>query len=273
MRNHKFLLWITSLLLLLSTTLPALQVSANTSSVEDESVVEGLGMSEDGNYYEDEHYQDDEYFPEFEEYTDEELEKLGAESYQIEDDTIDSSYQVKREDFETEEEYKAALETVYGIGTIQPRAIQFLIPAALPVISKIGGKILVRQYKKSSWKNITVNNYKLAGKTHSSGVRFSRDGFPQFTNYGQITLPTNLLKSTNATQFNNANAQLYLQILKNPNIAKHFTLAERNLIKNGTLPSKFVWHHHQNTGVLQVVNRQIHSKTGHTGGRAIWGTL
>ncbi|WP_349774442.1 HNH endonuclease [Mesobacillus maritimus] len=31
--------------------------------------------------------------------------------------------------------------------------------------------------------------------------------------------------------------------------------------------------YHQNTGVLQVVNRQIHSKTGHTGGRAIWGTL
>ncbi|WP_458106032.1 HNH endonuclease [Bacillus sp. PK3-037] len=30
---------------------------------------------------------------------------------------------------------------------------------------------------------------------------------------------------------------------------------------------------HENTGRLQLVNRTIHEKTGHTDGKSIWGSL
>lgn len=35
----------------------------------------------------------------------------------------------------------------------------------------------------------------------------------------------------------------------------------------------FTWHHHQNEGVLQLVDREVHRNinNGHLGGRAIWG--
>jgi len=34
-----------------------------------------------------------------------------------------------------------------------------------------------------------------------------------------------------------------------------------------------VWHHHEKTGRLQLVDKNLHDKTGHTGGKAIWGSL
>lgn len=41
----------------------------------------------------------------------------------------------------------------------------------------------------------------------------------------------------------------------------------------GKTPRGYVWHHHQDTGKLQLVNKTIHQKTGHTGGKSIWGKL
>lgn len=32
------------------------------------------------------------------------------------------------------------------------------------------------------------------------------------------------------------------------------------------------WHHHQDRGKMQLVDKAIHQQTGHTGGKAIWGT-
>ena len=35
--------------------------------------------------------------------------------------------------------------------------------------------------------------------------------------------------------------------------------------------SGYTWHHNQEEGVLQLVDKNVHEQTGHTGGRSIWG--
>lgn len=42
-------------------------------------------------------------------------------------------------------------------------------------------------------------------------------------------------------------------------------------IGRGRTPRGFTWHHHEDPGRMQLVNRRIHARTGHTGGREIWG--
>ena len=42
-------------------------------------------------------------------------------------------------------------------------------------------------------------------------------------------------------------------------------------IKRGHTPRGYTWHHSEEPGKLQLVDKEIHKRTGHTGGRAIWG--
>jgi hypothetical protein len=42
-------------------------------------------------------------------------------------------------------------------------------------------------------------------------------------------------------------------------------------LEEGKTPKAFTWNHHQEPGVMQLVDRKIHSKTGHLGGYSIWG--
>jgi hypothetical protein len=36
-------------------------------------------------------------------------------------------------------------------------------------------------------------------------------------------------------------------------------------------PKDLTWHHNEQTGVMELVDRKIHGNTGHTGGNSIWG--
>jgi DNase/tRNase domain of colicin-like bacteriocin len=40
----------------------------------------------------------------------------------------------------------------------------------------------------------------------------------------------------------------------------------------GTSPEKLTWHHHKKVGKMQLINRAVHSKFMHCGGKALWGT-
>ncbi|WP_445662062.1 HNH endonuclease [Bacillus sp. FSL R9-9481] len=42
-------------------------------------------------------------------------------------------------------------------------------------------------------------------------------------------------------------------------------------MRSGKNPKGYTWHHHQEPGTMQLVDTNIHQKTGHTGGRALWG--
>ena len=50
-----------------------------------------------------------------------------------------------------------------------------------------------------------------------------------------------------------------------------FSESQLRQLEKGQTPTGFVWHHDVVPGVMQLVDADIHGKTGHTGGYAIWG--
>ncbi|MGX7437990.1 HNH endonuclease [Enterococcus caccae] len=73
------------------------------------------------------------------------------------------------------------------------------------------------------------------------------------------------------THFDRASKDLYEKILKNKEFASQFSLEEIEIFKSGGVPKRFTWHHHQDSGVMQLVARKLHRQTGHIGGFSIWG--
>lgn len=112
----------------------------------------------------------------------------------------------------------------------------------------------------------------LAGKTHPvSGVKFDSNGFPIFDSKYNTTLdPQDYMKSR-GTHFDRASKALYNDIMNDSNLRSKFTEAEIAIFKEGGVPKAYTWHHHQDAGVMQLVDRKIHRQTGHIGGFSIWG--
>ncbi|MBC2048393.1 HNH endonuclease [Listeria booriae] len=157
---------------------------------------------------------------------------------------------------------------------IEARILPFVIPAVAAIVIRIGSRVVVKQTLKNGVKrNITVKNGKLAGKSHpKTGVKFDAKGFPKFSYKAQMTLPNSLLKSSNTKQFKEANAYLKKYINKGEISKSKFTANQLKDIQNGYTPRGMTWHHHQDRGKMQLVDKAIHQQTGHTGGKAIWGT-
>lgn len=131
---------------------------------------------------------------------------------------------------------------------------------------------------------IQTRNESLEGNIHPvTEVPFERktvqdvDGhdvtgvFPVFDSAFDGQLPENLYQSTDKEQFSECNKQLKVAIEKNPELAKKFTPEQLEQIKNGDTPDGYTWHHNEEIGKMQLVDSDIHAKTGHTGGKTIWG--
>lgn len=125
----------------------------------------------------------------------------------------------------------------------------------------------------------------LEGKRHEpSGVLYERkqiciDGikiegvFPVFDSKYDTYLPPDKYKSnTYATE---CNAKLKEAIEQNPELRKSFTLEQIKDIESGDTPDGYVWHHNEEQGKMQLVEKIKHDKTiggaPHTGGSALWG--
>lgn len=141
-------------------------------------------------------------------------------------------------------------------------------------------------------KNITreydvypTRNQKLLGKMHEeTGIEFElsklkySDGrkimgtFPRFDSYSDVKLPKDLYKSSFEQQEKYCMEQLQKKI-KSPfnSIEDNFTDEELEFIKKGICPDNYTWHHNEKEGLMQLVDKDIHSKTGHDGGMSIWG--
>lgn len=133
-------------------------------------------------------------------------------------------------------------------------------------------------------KEIHTRNESLEGKKHpETGVPFERktvkdaDGnevtgvFPEFDSAFDAQLPEDLYKSSDKEQFAECNKQLKEKVENNPEFAKKFTSEQLEQIKNGDTPDGYTWHHNEETGKMQLVDSDVHAKTGHTGGKTIWG--
>ena len=130
---------------------------------------------------------------------------------------------------------------------------------------------------------IKSRNEDLEGKEHpESGVPFERrlvevDGkqyeivAPRFESTYDAQLPNDKLKATDREQFKECNEQLKENIANNPELRKRFDDEQLEQIENGDTPDGYTWHHDVDVGRMQLVDTETHQKTGHTGGRSLWG--
>lgn len=102
-------------------------------------------------------------------------------------------------------------------------------------------------------------------------VRYNEKGYPIFKTATEVNLPKDLHLARDSKQFEYANKELAAQIEKNPAMAEKFTPRQLEYIKNGRTPEGYTWHHHEDSGKLQLVETSVHQQTSHKGGRSIWG--
>ena len=134
------------------------------------------------------------------------------------------------------------------------------------------------------FEQIETRNQHLEGKVHpETGVPFERkvvendqghlvEGvFAKFESKFDAQLPENLYKETDRKQFDYANRELGENIKENKELRETFNERQLEQIKHGKTPEGFTWHHSEESGKLELVDAETHVKTGHTGGRFIWG--
>lgn len=99
--------------------------------------------------------------------------------------------------------------------------------------------------------------------------------FPKFESIFDAKIPENLYLQPDKVQFKECNRQLSQELEKNSELKKKFSEEQleqiRDGVYDGTAPDGYVWHHDAVAGRLQLVDFETHSRTGHTGGRSLWG--
>lgn len=155
----------------------------------------------------------------------------------------------------------------------QGDALDFVLPDYYPVVVEKDHKRYVVQTLRDGTKRLIVmRNGHLANSDHPvTGIHYDELGFPVFQSVHTLTIDNTDLKENNATQFRLCNIDLKAAFLKNPE-AYPFTASQREDVLKGKKPKGYTWHHHQNRGVFYLVSTSLHSRSGHTGGRAIWGS-
>lgn len=94
---------------------------------------------------------------------------------------------------------------------------------------------------------VTIRNQGLAGSTHpTTGVPFDAYGFPDFSAHRHPDVPDVRIELTGSR-------------------GQDFAAANREAGLPAT-PRGYTWHHHQDPGLMQLVDAGIHRNTGHTGG-------
>jgi hypothetical protein len=115
-------------------------------------------------------------------------------------------------------------------------------------------------------------NYKYRGKVHpKTKVRYNRRGFPVFETMYNCNLPMDLINKSDAIQFRKCNYKLWQGLQANPSVKQKFHKTQLEQIRRGQTPEGYTWHHNQSKRKLELVDKEIHNKTAHTGGRSIWG--
>lgn len=90
-------------------------------------------------------------------------------------------------------------------------------------------------------------NHHLAGQTHpTTGVPFDKDGYPDFSKWRHPDVND-------------------VRIVLTGSRSKDFAEANR-LAGLSSTPEGYTWHHHQDPGLMVLVETTVHRKTGHTGG-------
>lgn len=142
----------------------------------------------------------------------------------------------------------------------------------------------LKNYDFDSLKTISTRNEGLEGQNHpETGVPYERkvvemdngekvEGvFPQFESKLDVQLPEELEQASDNKQFAECNRQLKEKCENDPEFRSQFTEDQLDDIEHGQTPEGYTWHHSEEKGKMQLVDYDTHMRTGHTGGRNIWG--
>ncbi|WP_053066898.1 HNH endonuclease [Archangium gephyra] len=128
--------------------------------------------------------------------------------------------------------------------------------------------------------NLIVNLGKnRAGQTVTRGkhtLEFDADGFPRFdTRFETLLDDIHIGSGRPAQHFRAANTRLAQAIKADPALARQLGLGPADvelLLVSDAPPQGYLWHHHQDVGRMQLIERAFHKLSlPHTGGMAIWG--
>lgn len=138
--------------------------------------------------------------------------------------------------------------------------------------------------KNDNTNNFPTRNQELEGKEHpETNVPFEKKSVendkgeiidvvvPKFDSDFDAQLPSELYNASDKDQFNECNKQLKEKIEKNPEFGSKFSKEQLEQIMDGETPDGYTWHHDAEKGKMQLVDSTVHAKTGHTGGKSIWG--
>ncbi|NMO77443.1 HNH endonuclease [Niallia alba] len=118
----------------------------------------------------------------------------------------------------------------------------------------------------------TVKNGHMANKYHPVTKTFyNKNSFPVFPGKS-FTVSSKYWKSSKSTVWNQIKGDVKKAVTSDFNYSKLFNQKQINQIKNGKFPDDFRLHHHEKSGNFQLVHKNLHDKTGHTGGKSIWGS-
>lgn len=133
-------------------------------------------------------------------------------------------------------------------------------------------------------KRIPTRNEGLEGKNHpETGVPFvtkiveNSSGelvevvVSEFDSVFDAQLSDEVCEASDNIQFEECNKQLKDAIENNSELREKFTDEQIQQIMDGETPDGFTWHHDAEKGKMQLVDSEVHAKTGHTGGKSIWG--
>ncbi len=133
-------------------------------------------------------------------------------------------------------------------------------------------------------KEVNTRNQSLEGTSHpETGVSFERERvktgvfekkegvFARFDSKYDCNLPKELHKASDKEQFENCNTQLKESVNNDSQLRNSFSKEQIEQINSGVTPRGYTWHHDSAKGKMQLVDTDIHAKTAHTGGKAIWG--
>ncbi|QVL92473.1 T7SS effector LXG polymorphic toxin [Bacillus velezensis] len=121
-------------------------------------------------------------------------------------------------------------------------------------------------------KTVNLKMGHLKNQKHpKTGVPYNKDGFPIFKAKFDTKIDSKLYKESDYLQFKDATLKLKEEIEKDPLLRNQFNDLQIEMIKAGETPDGYTWHHHQDSGRMQLVDQKVHRQTGHTGGRHLWG--
>jgi RHS repeat-associated protein len=176
---------------------------------------------------------------------------------------------------------RALLEVERAPGTVVEKAdgatgIAKLAPDSdVPYSPHVVRAELERRYGAGNVISTTVpptsgKNVRLAGQAHpETGVVFDSRGFPIFDDLAvfDTRLPVDSFYAESYTaQMRMATRDLWAAIQRNEVSALQFTPEQLQSIRQGSARiDGYTWHHHQDTGRMQLVDRDTHSGTGHVG--------